>query len=91
MRRVMIHCPQTGKMVFSGICLDEAGSTGDAFSRQNAVGCPLCGDLHFWGAEDAELETMPETAIGPVPNPTNPRGFDPRERLQSGPDLSNRR
>jgi hypothetical protein len=47
--KLMIHCPRTGKPVFTGMIVDKV--EGSHFSG-NRFTCPGCGELHTWEMSD---------------------------------------
>ena len=55
MAKVMVKCPDTGKLVFTGQWIDKT-----LFERsqmqQNTIQCPACGKQHTWSKEDAVLQ-----------------------------------
>jgi len=55
MPRVLIECPATGKMIYTGINLNW--QTFDSYRiGEQSVPCPKCGATHIWGRVDAELD-----------------------------------
>lgn len=56
MRRVVIKCPQTGHMVFTGQSMDDASFQSASFSQETMKACPACGQTHVWSKQDAQLE-----------------------------------
>ncbi len=54
MPRVMIECPETRKLVYTGLNLDwfafESTQLGE-----NALRCPSCGGVHAWDKKDVQL------------------------------------
>lgn len=54
MGQVMIRCPQTGKLVSTGIAMDKASFESSTLTN-NSVKCPLCGNIHVWSKRDATL------------------------------------
>ena len=62
MKQVMMRCPETGEAVFTGLYLSSDATDKRLPFALKAVGCPRCGDLHVWTAEDAWLEAIPATS-----------------------------
>jgi len=54
MAKVMIKCPTTGKLVPTGVEMDQA-SFETAQLADNGIRCPACGESHVWNKEDAQL------------------------------------
>lgn len=52
MGRVMIKCPKTGKMIDTGMAMDEQSFRSSTL-QNNQVGCPECGQTHTWDKDDA--------------------------------------
>lgn len=56
MAKVMIKCPETGKLVPAGVWVDKA-TFEKAQMPQNTLGrCPACGKKHSWTKKDAVLQ-----------------------------------
>ncbi len=59
MGMVSIVCPNTGKVVPTGVIMTEA-----EFSRAilggNDLRCPACGRIHSWSKADARLVSEPD-------------------------------
>lgn len=55
MGRVMIRCPEFGKLVFTGVEVDRDRweRSEEPFESHYPVRCPRCGELHQWGRQDA--------------------------------------
>ncbi len=56
----MIRCPNSSDAIFTGH-LAAAGAFDDVMAGSNAVGCTVCGELHFWSKAEAWLEMEPDT------------------------------
>ena len=54
MAMVMIRCPKTGRLVFTGIETD-VGSVNFIPPVNTQLKCTRCGDTHVWSILDAEL------------------------------------
>ncbi len=61
MARVMIRCPQTGKLVFTFITMDKKAFETATLHNMDLT-CPACGQLRHWKKEDAILEGEPPPA-----------------------------
>ena len=59
MGMVSIVCPNTGKIVPTGILMSEAEFARSTLDS-NDLRCPACGRIHSWSKADAQLETEPE-------------------------------
>lgn len=56
MAKVMIKCPETGKLVFTGVLADKA-MLEKIYIRQNKMArCSACGKEHLWQKEQAVLQ-----------------------------------
>lgn len=55
MGTVMIKCPDTGKMLSTGIGMDKASFASASLSK-NGVKCPHCGKTHIWDKKDAWVQ-----------------------------------
>jgi hypothetical protein len=56
MGMVGIVCPNTGKLVPTGILMSEA-EFATAILGSNELRCPACGRIHSWSKADARLLT----------------------------------
>ena len=52
---VMIKCPVTGKVVFTGMRIKEQ-SWADSVYSGNDFSCPACTQMHLWDKKDAFLQ-----------------------------------
>ena len=60
MPRVMLRCPASMKLIYTGISMDEASYKNPRERMENhTTGCPDCGAFHVWSKEDTELERAP--------------------------------
>ena len=55
MARVMIHCPETGKPVFTGMTFDWSSFETTRIGIRS-VRCSECGEKHTWMRRDAYLD-----------------------------------
>ena len=55
MANVMIKCPNTGKLVPTGIGSDAQSFESSEMKEMTLGNCPACGDDHVWNKEDAQL------------------------------------
>ena len=51
MAKIMIRCPNTGKLVFTDVRGDEQSLNSIKLPKM-ATTCPYCGGLHYWGKSD---------------------------------------
>ncbi|HEY8082783.1 MAG TPA: hypothetical protein VIE64_04400 [Solirubrobacterales bacterium] len=56
MANVMIKCPNTGKLVPTGIAMDAQSFASAQLSNNGLGNCPACGGGHVWSKKDAQLE-----------------------------------
>lgn len=57
MARVMIECPQTGRMVYTGLNL--SWNTFEIYKiGESCIECPYCGEVHVWTRPDAVLDEV---------------------------------
>lgn len=61
MNRIMIKCPKTGKLVYTGFAMDAATFEMLPIEEQDPIQCPACRGMHRWKKRDAilERETVP--------------------------------
>lgn len=57
MARVMIHCPETGKPVYTGMTFDWSAFENVRIGERK-VFCPACGEYHAWKRTDAYLDEV---------------------------------
>jgi hypothetical protein len=55
MAKVMIKCPEKGKLVFTGMFTDKAAFERSQI-RQPVFRCSACGKEHTWAKEDAVIQ-----------------------------------
>jgi len=56
MAKVMIKCPETGKLVFTGVFGDKALLEGLQIKKNKMARCSACGKEHLWEKEQAVLQ-----------------------------------
>lgn len=56
MGRVMIKCPNTGKLVFTGVLSAKNMFDKSAIKETRMAKCPACGKEHIWTKEQAVLQ-----------------------------------
>lgn len=56
MNRIMIKCPKTGKLVYSGFAMDAQTFEMLPIEDQDPIKCEACGQMHRWKKRDAILE-----------------------------------
>ncbi len=55
MSRAMIRCPETGKMIYTGVHMDWEELEASRFVGEK-LSCRRCGSVHAWDETDIELE-----------------------------------
>jgi endogenous inhibitor of DNA gyrase (YacG/DUF329 family) len=53
--RIIIKCPNTGKLVYTGFAMDPAIFEASPV-EENPIECPVCKQTHRWSKKDAFLE-----------------------------------
>jgi len=56
MAKVMIKCPDTGKLVFTGIVGDKALMERLQIKQNKMARCSACGKEHLWTKDQAVLQ-----------------------------------
>ena len=56
MARVMIHCPKTGKLVYTHYDFEEIEFDAIPLGKRTLPNCPACGKTHDWDKADAILD-----------------------------------
>jgi len=56
MAKIMIKCPETGKLVFTGLYVDKASFEKAQMQHNTLAHCPACGKKHSWTKQDATVE-----------------------------------
>jgi hypothetical protein len=54
--RVLIKCPTTGKLIYTGYALDAASFAALPIEEMDPIECPACHQTHRWQKRDAILE-----------------------------------
>lgn len=57
MARVMIECPNTGKMIYTGMNLNWS-TFESTFIGEACIRCPKCGEVHEWRREDVFMDEV---------------------------------
>lgn len=55
MSRAMIRCPETGRLVYTGVDMDWDEVDASRFVGEK-LPCPRCGSVHPWNEQDIELD-----------------------------------
>ncbi|HXL85633.1 MAG TPA: hypothetical protein VN927_00385 [Gemmatimonadaceae bacterium] len=56
MNRILIKCPKTGKLVYTGFAMDAATFEMLPIEDQDPIQCPACHQMHRWKKRDAIFE-----------------------------------
>lgn len=56
MNRIVIKCPTTGKMIYTGYSMDPATFGAIPIEQMDPIECPACRRMHRWGKKDALFE-----------------------------------
>ena len=56
MNRIVIKCPTTGKMIYTGYSMDPVTFGAIPIEQMDPIECPACHRMHRWGKEDALFE-----------------------------------
>jgi len=56
MAKVMIKCPDTGKLVFTGVFGDKTLLESMQIKKNKMARCAACGKEHLWEKEQAVLQ-----------------------------------
>ena len=54
--RIMIKCPKTGKLVYTGFAMDAQTFEMLPIEDQEPIQCPACRQMHRWRKRDAIIE-----------------------------------
>jgi hypothetical protein len=57
--RILIKCPTTGKMIYTGFSMDPQTFEASPIEEMDPVQCPACRQLHRWTKKDARFERDP--------------------------------
>ena len=55
MSRAMIRCPESGRMIYTGVDLEWEEVAASRFVGEK-LACPRCGAVHAWNENDIELD-----------------------------------
>ena len=64
MNRILIKCPTTGKLVYTGFAMDVQTFEMLPIEEQDPIKCPACKQMHRWKKRDAILERDSSTPQG---------------------------
>ncbi len=56
MNRIVIKCPNTGKMIYTGYSMDPQTFGMIPIEQMDPVECPACHKMHGWTKKDALFE-----------------------------------
>ena len=56
MNQIVIKCPITGKLVYTGFAMDQQTFTALPIEEMDPIECPACHQLHRWAKKDALFE-----------------------------------
>lgn len=56
LNRIVIKCPNTGKMIYTGYSMDPLTFGAIPIEQMDPIECPACHKMHRWGKEDALFE-----------------------------------
>ena len=56
MNRILIKCPRTGQLVYTGFAMDAQTFELLPIEEQDPIQCPACHQMHRWKKRDAILE-----------------------------------
>lgn len=56
MNRILIKCPKTGKLIYTGFAMDAATFESLPIDEQDPIQCPACHGMHRWKKRDAIIE-----------------------------------
>jgi endogenous inhibitor of DNA gyrase (YacG/DUF329 family) len=54
--RIVIKCPTTGKMIYTGYSMDQETFTAIPIEQMDPIECPACRRMHRWSKKDALFE-----------------------------------
>lgn len=54
--RIVIKCPNTGKMIYTGYSMDPQTFGAIPIEQMDPIACPACKRMHRWGKKDALFE-----------------------------------
>ena len=56
MNRIVIKCPNTGKLIYTGFAMDQATFSMLPIEEMDPIECPACHQQHRWQKKDALFE-----------------------------------
>jgi hypothetical protein len=56
LNRIVIKCPNTGKMIYTGYSMDPKTFGAIPIEQMDPIECPACHRMHRWGKQDALFE-----------------------------------
>jgi hypothetical protein len=56
MPRVLIECPETHRMIYTGVNLNWNSFEAARFDARDSFACPRCGHTHAWSHADATVD-----------------------------------
>jgi hypothetical protein len=63
MNRILIKCPNSGKLIYTGFSMDIDTFEASPIDEMDPIECPACHKSHRWSKHDAILER--ETPMKP--------------------------
>jgi endogenous inhibitor of DNA gyrase (YacG/DUF329 family) len=60
LNRIVIKCPTTGKLVYTGFAMDPITFAALPVEDMDPIKCPACNQLHRWKKKDALFEREDE-------------------------------
>lgn len=58
MPRVLIECPETHKLIYTGLNMNWSTFESTKIGEQTYPRCPECGEQHVWTRRDAVLDEI---------------------------------
>ena len=56
MNRIVIRCPTTGKLIYTGFAMDPETFAASPVEEMDPIECPACHQMHRWAKKDALFE-----------------------------------
>ncbi|MGH7651157.1 MAG: hypothetical protein ACREMS_04880 [Gemmatimonadaceae bacterium] len=66
MNRILIKCPNTGKLIYTGFAMDIETFESSPIEEMDPIECPACRKTHHWKKSDAILERETPTKRPPA-------------------------
>ena len=63
MNRIVIKCPTTGKLIYTGFAMDPHSFAALPVEEMDPIECPACHQLHRWQKKDALFEREDPKAL----------------------------